>query len=219
MFRVPTLVGRFLVVIEGLGELKHCPTKVGTLTARTHTSRLRGFAMSHELINRNYIHHGKVFDVSLSRFNSEAKGEVEIEVVHHNGGAGALPLFEDGSIALVRQWRYPLGRYSLEICAGRIEPGQTPEETAARELEEELGYRAHELRKIGEFNVAPGYCNERLFLYLATGLEQSAQNLDDDEEIEVVRMPFEDALARLRAGEIDDAKSIIMLLLAAPLIA
>ena len=149
---------------------------------------------------------------------SEAKGEVDIEIVHHNGGAGTLPLFEDGSVALVRQWRYPLGRYSLEIAAGRIEPGHSPEETAARELEEELGYRALELRKIGEFNVAPGYCNERIFLYLATGLKESAQNLDDDEEIEVVKLPFEEALARVCAGEIDDAKSIIMLLLAAPLI-
>ncbi len=147
---------------------------------------------------------------------SEAKGEVEIEIVHHNGGAGTLPLFEDGTVALVRQWRYPLGRYSLEIAAGRIEPGHSPEETAARELEEELGYRASELRKIGEFFVAPGYCEERLFVYLATGLEASRQNLDDDEEIEVVRMPFAEALARVHSGEIDDAKSIITLLLAAP---
>jgi ADP-ribose diphosphatase len=174
--------------------------------------------MSHELIEREYLYRGKILDLSLSRFNSQTKGVVEIEVVHHNGGAGTLPLFEDGSIALVRQWRYPLGRYSLEIAAGRIEPGHTPEETAARELEEELGYRAGELRKIGEFNVAPGYCEERLFVYLATGLEACEQNLDDDEEIETVRMPFADALARVRSGEIDDAKSIITLLLAAPLI-
>ncbi|MEK6410326.1 MAG: NUDIX hydrolase [Acidobacteriota bacterium] len=146
---------------------------------------------------------------------SEAKGEVEIEIVHHNGGAGTLPVFEDGSVALVKQWRYPLGRYSLEIAAGRIEPGHTPEETAARELEEELGYRATELRKIGEFNVAPGYCEERLFVYLATGLEASEQHLDDDEEIEIVRMPFAEALARVQSGEIDDAKSIIAILLTA----
>ena len=146
---------------------------------------------------------------------SEAKGEVEIEIVHHNGGAGTLPLFEDGTVALVRQWRYPLGRYSLEIAAGRIEPGHSPEETAARELEEELGYRASELRKLGEFFVAPGYCEERLFVYLATGLEASRQDLDDDEEIEVVRMPFGEALARVHSGEIDDAKSIITILLAA----
>lgn len=171
--------------------------------------------MSHELIKREYVHRGKILDLSRSRFMSEAKGEVEIEIVHHNGGAGTLPLFEDGTVALVRQWRYPLGRSSLEIAAGRIEPGHSPEETAARELEEELGYRASELRKLGEFFVAPGYCEERLFVYLATGLEASRQDLDDDEEIEVVRMPFAEALARLHSGEIDDAKSIITILLAA----
>src|SRR6266545_3632301 len=77
--------------------------------------------MSHELIKREYVHRGKILDVSRSRFMSEAKGEVEIEIVHHNGGAGTLPLFEDGTVALVRQWRYPLRRYSLEIAAGRIE--------------------------------------------------------------------------------------------------
>ena len=171
--------------------------------------------MSHELIKREYVHRGKILDLSRSRFMSEAKGEVEIEIVHHNGGAGTLPLFEDGSVALVRQWRYPLGRYSLEIAAGRIEPGHSPEETAARELEEELGYRASELRKIGEFNIAPGYCEERIFVYVARGLEPCEQNLDDDEEIEVVRMPFAEALARVQSCEIDDAKSIITILLAA----
>lgn len=170
--------------------------------------------MTHELTRRSYIHRGKVLDLSLSGFMSATKGEVEIEIVHHNGGAGALPLFEDGTVALVRQWRYPLGRYSLEIAAGRIERGDSPEETAARELEEELGYRARELRKIGEFQVAPGYCEERLHVYVARGLEPSEQNLDDDEEIEVVRIPFADALARVKSGEIDDAKSIITILLA-----
>jgi ADP-ribose pyrophosphatase len=171
-------------------------------------------SMPHELIKREYIHRGRILDLSRSRFMSESKGEVEIEIVHHNGGAGTLPLFEDGTVGLVRQWRYPLGRYSLEIAAGRIERGDSPEETAARELEEEMGYRANELRKIGEFNVAPGYCEERLYLFMATALEKSEQHLDDDEEIEVVRMPFGEALARVHSGEIDDAKSIISILLA-----
>jgi ADP-ribose pyrophosphatase len=174
--------------------------------------------MSHELIHREYIHRGRILDLSQSRFMSLAKGEVEIEIVHHNGGAGALPLFEDGSVALVRQWRYPLGRYSLEIAAGRIEPGGSPDETAARELEEELGFRARDLRRLGEFFIAPGYCEERLFVYLASDLEPSRQNLDDDEEIEVVRMPFAEALARVHSGEIDDAKSIITILLATPFV-
>lgn len=174
--------------------------------------------MSHELIKREYVHRGKILDVSRSRFLSEAKGEVEIEIVHHNGGAGALPLFEDGTVALVRQWRYPLGCSSLEIAAGRIEQGDTPEATAARELEEELGYHATEFQKLGQFFVAPGYCEERIFVYLAKRLEQCEQKLDDDEEIEVVRMPFTEALSRVHSGEIDDAKSIITLLLAAPVI-
>ena len=174
--------------------------------------------MTHELIKRDYIHQGKVLSLSISRYQSARSGEVDIEVVHHNGGAGALPLFDDGSVALVRQWRYPLNRYSLEIAAGRIEQGHTPEETAARELEEELGYRASEFYKISEFQVAPGYCAERLFVYIATGLETSAQNLDDDEEIEVVHMSFDDALALVYSGEIDDVKSIIALLLAKPFV-
>lgn len=175
--------------------------------------------MSHELIKREYVYRGRILDLSLSRFQSHAKGEVEIEIVHHNGGAGTLPVFENGSVALVRQWRYPLARYSLEIAAGRIEPGHTPEETAARELEEEMGFRAREFQKLGEFFVAPGYCEEKMFVYLATGLEACEQNLDDDEEIEVIHMPFAEALGRIHSGEIDDAKSIVTLLLAAPFVA
>ncbi|HLG13519.1 MAG TPA: NUDIX hydrolase [Blastocatellia bacterium] len=170
--------------------------------------------MTHELLKRDYLYKGRILDLSVGKYESAGKGPVEIEVVHHNGGAGALPVFDDGSIALVRQWRYVLGRYSLEIAAGRIEGEHTPEETAAREMEEELGYRAREYRKLGEFYVAPGYCEERLHIYLATGISPSAQNLDDDEEIEIVRMRLADALDRIRSGEIDDAKTIIALFLA-----
>lgn len=176
----------------------------------THYSLL--INMAHELIKREYLHQGRVFDMSLSTYNSSEKGEVTIELVHHNGGAGALPLFEDGTVALVRQWRYPINRYSLEIAAGRIEKGQTPEEAARRELEEEIGYRAKTLQQISEFLVAPGYCEERLYTYLATDLEPSRQHLDDDEEIEVVHMPLAEAIAKVHSGEINDAKSIITLL-------
>jgi ADP-ribose diphosphatase len=174
--------------------------------------------MTHQLINREYVYRGKILDLSISRYESARSGEVDLEIIHHNGGAGALPLFDDGSVALVRQWRYPLGRYSLEIAAGRIEQGDAPLETAARELEEEVGYRASEFHKIGEFNVAPGYCEERLFVYLATGLEPCEQRLDDDEEIEVIKLPFDEARAKVVSGEIDDAKSIITILMAARII-
>jgi ADP-ribose pyrophosphatase len=173
--------------------------------------------MAHELIKRDYIHRGRVLDFSLSTFNTAEKGEVTLEIVHHNGGAGALPLFEDGTVALVRQWRYSINRYSLEIAAGRIEKGQSPEEAARRELEEEVGYRAKNFQKVSEFLVAPGYCKERIYTYLATDLEKSMQHLDDDEEIDVVRMPLAEAIAKVQSGEIDDAKSIITLLTVANL--
>ena len=174
--------------------------------------------MAHELKSRDFIYRGRVFDVSTSRYQSAARGEVAIEVVHHNGGSGIIALYDDATVALARQWRYPIERYSLEIAAGRIEPGQTPEETAIRELEEELGLKAENVQKLAEFNVAPGYCEERLFVYLATGLQSASQNLDDDEEIEVVRIPFFTALEKVRAGEIDDAKSIIAFLTAEPIV-
>ena len=174
--------------------------------------------MTHELVRRDYIYKGRILDLSVSRFVSARSGEVDIEVIHHNGGAGALAVFDDNTVALVRQWRYTLGRYSLEISAGRIEPGHQPAETAERELEEEMGLRAREFIKLSEFQVAPGYSEERIWVYLARGLEPCAQRLDDDEEIDVVRMPFAEALAKVHSGEIDDAKTIITLLLAAPLV-
>jgi len=174
--------------------------------------------MAYKLLDREYIYRGKVLDLSRSRFQSESKGEVTIEIVHHNGGAGALPLFDDGTVALVRQFRYPLGRIALEVCAGRIEPGDGPEETAIRELEEEMGLKAANVQKLAEFFVAPGYCEERIYMYLATGLTPSSQNLDDDEEIEVIRLPFEEALEKVRSGQIDDAKSIIAINAAVPFV-
>jgi ADP-ribose pyrophosphatase len=169
--------------------------------------------MAYELIERQYRHRGRVLDLSLSRFSSATRGDVVIELIHHHGGAGALPLFDDGTVALVRQWRYPLGRFSLEIAAGRIEPGQTPAETAARELEEELGYRARRFEKLSSFAVAPGYCEEVIHTYLAMGLEKCEQSLDDDEEIDIVHLSLDEAIGMVRSGEIDDAKSIITLMM------
>jgi ADP-ribose pyrophosphatase len=174
--------------------------------------------MGDRLIHREYLYLGRILDLSLNRYQSEAKGEVEIEIVHHTGGAAIVPFFNDGTVALVKQWRYPLNRYSLELPAGRIERGHSPEETAARELEEETGYRAGSLQKIADFYVAPGYCEERIHVFLARELKASKQRLDDDEEIEVIRLPISEAISLIGSGKIDDGKSIIGLLAAAHLI-
>ena len=160
----------------------------------------------------DYVYRGKIIDVSVSQVTTAGGVPAKIEMVHHPGGAGVLPLFADNTVILVRQYRYPMRRFSLEIPAGRIEPGQSAADTAARELEEETGYRASTLNLISAFYSTPGFCQEKLYVYLGTELTSTQQNLDIDEDIELVRMPLIDAVNMVNVGEIDDAKTIIALL-------
>jgi ADP-ribose pyrophosphatase len=137
------------------------------------------------------------------------------EVVGHPGGAAAVPLFEDGTVAFVSQYRHPTRRFVLELPAGKLDPGEGPAAAAARELEEELGVVAGRMEQLSEFYTTPGFCAERLWVFLATELRETARRHEEDEIIEVVRMPFARALALVASNEIDDAKTIIGLLLAA----
>nr|MBA2734463.1 NUDIX hydrolase [Acidobacteriota bacterium] len=137
-------------------------------------------------------------------------------VVHHPGGAGVVAVFDDGTIPLVRQYRHPTMRYVLELPAGRLDPPERPEECAARELEEEIGVRAGCLEKLAEFFSTPGFCEEKLWVYLATDLTETTQNLEADEMLEIVRVPFSRAFEMIADGEIEDAKTIIGLMMAAP---
>lgn len=161
------------------------------------------------------IFRGRVFDVTLDTIK-EGNKTYQREVVHHPGSAVIIPVFDDGTIALVRQYRHPAVRYLLEAPAGTLEPGEAPEEGAARELEEELGFVAARLEKLTEFFVSPGFCEEKMWVYLATEMTKTEQRLEDDEIVEIVRMPFSLALSMISSGEIDDAKTIIGVMLAAP---
>jgi len=138
------------------------------------------------------------------------------EVVHHPGSAVIVPIFDDGTVAFVRQYRHPAVRYLLEVPAGTLDRGERPEEGAARELEEELGLVCASLEKLCEFFVSPGFLEEKMWVYLATGLSETQQRLEEDELIEIVRMPLSQALKMITSGEIEDAKTIIGLMLAAP---
>ena len=158
---------------------------------------------------------GRVFEVTVDSVREGDKTYVR-EVVHHPGSAVILPLFEDGSIALVKQYRHPAVKYLLELPAGTLDDKERPEEGAARELEEELGIVAGRMEKLCEFFVSPGFCEEKMWLFLATELRQTKQRLEDDEVIEVARLPIERALQMITDGDIEDAKTIIGLLLAAP---
>ena len=157
---------------------------------------------------------GRIFTVARDRLLDENGLEIVREVVRHPGGAGVLPLFDDGRVALVSQYRHPARAHLLEIPAGRIEPGETPEACVLREIEEEIGAKAGILRKLSEFYSTPGFCEERLHVYLATELTPVPRRPDHDEVIEVVYLSLAEAVAMVHSGQIVDSKTIIALLLA-----
>ena len=172
-------------------------------------------AQTPELLDSKQAFSGRVFNVTVDTVREGDRTYVR-EVVHHSGSAVILPAFDDGTIALVRQYRHPAVRYLLELPAGTLNNNERPEAGAARELEEELGLVAGRMEKLVEFFVSPGFCEEKMWLYLATELTETAQRLEEDEVIEVVRLPIERALQMITDGEIEDAKTIIGLMLAAP---
>jgi ADP-ribose pyrophosphatase len=168
-----------------------------------------------QILDSKEIFRGRVFDVTVDTIR-EGDKTYQREVVHHPGSAVIIPVFQDGTIAFVRQYRHPAVRYLLEAPAGTLKRGEVPEEGAARELEEELGCVAGRMEKLSEFFVSPGFCEEKMWVYLATELTETEQRPEDDEILEVVRIPFSQALSMITTGEIEDAKTIIGVMLAAP---
>ena len=168
-----------------------------------------------KVIDSQSIYRGRIFEVTVDTVSEGEKTYVR-EVVHHPGSAVIVPVFDDGTIALVRQYRHPAVRYLLEAPAGTLRRGEAPEEGAKRELEEELGVVSGRLEKLSEFFVSPGFCEEKMWVYLATELTETKQQLDEDEILAVVRIPFSQALSMITTGEIEDAKTIIGVMLAAP---
>lgn len=131
------------------------------------------------------------------------------ERVKHPGAVGMVPLREDGRLVLVRQYRHPVGRALLEVPAGKLDAGEQPDECARRELAEEVGYRAGELLKLGEFFNSPGYSDEYFHIYLARSLEPCRASPEADEFLKVETVGIQEALGLVSSGGIRDAKTII----------
>ena len=134
------------------------------------------------------------------------------EVVHHHGGACILPYFADGTICMVRQFRYAMQQELWELPAGKLEQGEDPFEAAKRELEEECGLTADNFIDLGVVYATVGYDSEKIYLWAATGLHKGGQHLDAGEFLDVVRMPLDEAVRRVMTGEIKDAKTAIAIL-------
>ncbi len=144
----------------------------------------------------------------------EVRGRtVELEWLEFPDVVAILPLLPDGRIVLVEQYRAPVNRPCLEVPAGAAAPGEAPVDAARRELAEETGYRAASLRPLGAYYPAIGYSSERIFLYLATGLEPGPTSFDEGEEITPVAVTPQEMERLIRAGRICDSKSILAFLL------
>jgi ADP-ribose pyrophosphatase len=134
------------------------------------------------------------------------------EIVHHPGAVTILPLLDDGRVCLIRNQRVAVGGELVELPAGTLEPSEDPRATAIRELAEETGYRAQAVEKLCEFFMSPGILNERMHLFLATGLQAGATALEAGEEIETLLVTWSEAMNMVASGTIQDAKTLVGLL-------
>jgi len=160
---------------------------------------------------------GKVFNLIVDEIEYASGNRAIREIADHPGGAVVVPVLEDGSLLLVRQFRYPMKKDMIELPAGKLAPGEDPMVCAGRELQEETGYTAEKLTKLSAIYTTPGFCNELLHIYLAQGLKKSVsgQQLEEGElNLTVKQVPFQQAINMIQKGEIVDSKTICGILLA-----
>ena len=155
----------------------------------------------------------KVIQVDLEKFRTTNGIEIQREVIHHPGAVCMLALNKDQKIYLVEQFRAPMKKKLLELPAGTLEPEENPEETAIRELQEEIGMKPNNIALMGGFYVAPGYCDEFVHLFTCTDLEPSKLEGDVDEDIKVIKMSLSEAIQAIQQGIIADAKTICGILM------
>jgi ADP-ribose pyrophosphatase len=158
------------------------------------------------------IYAGRVVTLRLKYLRQPGGRVVLREVVEHAPGAAVVAVDPDGNVLLVRQSRPAVDAGLLELPAGLVDSGESPDVCAARELAEETGFTASRLEPLVRFYSSPGFCTELLHLFVASGLEPSAMPRDEEEDIEVVRLPLADAIERVLNGEISDAKTVAGLL-------
>ncbi len=171
-----------------------------------------------QLLRQRLFYKGRKFDFEVNRLRLPNKSEGEWECVRHPGGALAVPITPDGKLVLTRQYRFTVQGRLLEFPAGTLEVGEEPIGTIEREIQEEVGYQAGTLKKLGEFFLAPGYSDEIIYAFLATDLKllDSPPQKDDDEDIETILMTPEEVEQAIYSGDLTDAKSICSFMLAKP---
>ena len=159
------------------------------------------------------VYTGRIFTVAVESVTLPNGHALDVEVVRHPGSVVLLPMTESGEVVLVRQYRHPIGRWTWELPAGSLKRGEDAEKAAARECHEEIGLLASKIEKLGALFPTPGYCDEEMFFFKATGLREPgpddpAAQPDEDEDIETRRFSVEELRRLMRSGEIVDLKTI-----------
>jgi len=170
--------------------------------------------MPFELIRSETLLQGRAFKIRRDYLKTPNGRETRLEIIEHGGSVVLIPIDDDGNLLFVRQYRHAVGKDLLELPAGTRDNDEPFEECAAREIREETGMQAGKLQKVGEFYLAPGYSSEFMVVFLATGLKDNPLDADDDEFLEVEKIPLKQAIQMAERGDIPDAKSLAALLLA-----
>jgi ADP-ribose pyrophosphatase len=155
------------------------------------------------------IFNGKVVTLNIDTVTLPNGVTIDLEIVRHPGAAAVVPLKDNETVILIKQFRHAAGGFIYEIPAGKLHSGEDPRDCAVRELEEEIGYRAGNLTLLSSIFTAPGFTDEVIHIYRATELSRGRQSLDRDEVLEVVEVSLEQAIEMIRAGEIRDAKTMV----------
>lgn len=158
------------------------------------------------------IYEGRIINLRVDTVELPNKKYSKREIVEHPGAVGIIAITKDDEVILVKQYRKPIEDTLLEIPAGKLEPKENPQECAIRELEEETGFATDNVEKILEFYTTPGFSNEVMHIYIAKDLKEGTVNLDDDENIQIIKLPIDEVLYKIKTGEIKDAKTIIGIL-------
>lgn len=164
--------------------------------------------LSEKQLSSKQVYDGPLLKVYVDDVQLPDETESTRDWIKHPGASAIVPVFEDGTIMLLKQYRYPPRKLFIEVPAGKLDEGEAPIVTAERELVEETGFRCSSIEGAGSFFPAIGYADEEIFVFVAWDLEQELKNVDDDEFVINHRIPFSEALEMIESGKIDDAKTI-----------
>lgn len=180
--------------------------------------------MSNARVGSQRIYTGRIINLDLDQVRYPDGSVGELEMIRHPGASAVVPFLsdprgDDPQILLIKQYRYAADGYLYEVAAGRLEPGEAPADCARRELREETGCEAAELTPLISLYTTPGFTNEMIHLFLATGITRGAARREADEFLTVESMPLSQALAMVQRGEIRNAKTVVTLLYSAGFVA